>query len=83
MDNYYTRHTLGLAIQKFIDGEVSILGTINIIEATNKRNVLKAIKMLKDKEQGSWFLVAAYNRHPEHEKEQKKRAATTRHQRKE
>jgi len=70
MDNYYTRHNLAAAIKKFTDSEVRILGTckLNLVDAINKINILKAIENLKDKEHGSWYLVAAYNRHPDCER---------------
>jgi len=72
-DNFYTRHTLAVAVNKFTDGEVLMLGTVklNLIDAVNKHNVVKALDMLKDASRGTWYLVAAYDRHPDFEKEKK------------
>ncbi len=70
---FYICHTLAVAINKFTDGEVLMLGTVklNLIDAVKKHNVVKALDMLKDASRGTWYLVAAYDRHPDFEKGKK------------
>ena len=76
MDNFYTRHSLGRAIDEFTDGNIKITGTVrlNLVDKINKTNVTKAMKYLDGKPRGSWVLVKAFNAvvHPEKEKQKQK-----------
>jgi hypothetical protein len=55
MDNFYTRHTLGLSLKKITDGEAHLCGTVwfTNVDATNRYYLKTAIKELKDKPRGS------------------------------
>ncbi len=78
-DNFYTRHQLANAILQFTDGDVRILGTVrmNYVDSVNNGNVKKAVQLLKDQPRGTWYLIAAYNRDPNYNKEKKRQQAET------
>ena len=77
MDNLYTRHTLGKCLKQITDGEARILGTVrpNLIDATNRVLVMKALEMAKSKERGQWILVSAYDKHEDVQKLKKQHVA--------
>jgi hypothetical protein len=77
MDYFYTRHTLGLSLKKITDGEAHLCGTVwfTNVNATNRYYLKTAIKELKDKPRGSWFLVRAYNKTPNYNQLQQAHAA--------
>ena len=77
MDNFYTRHTLGLSLKKITDGDAHLCGTVRFtnIDGTNWYCLKTAIKDLKDKPRGSWFLVRAYNKTPNYNQLQRAHAA--------
>ena len=78
-DNFYTRHHLANALLQFTDGDVRILGTVrmNYVDSVNNGNVKKAVQLLKDQPRGTWYLIAAYNRDPNYNKEKKWQQAET------
>lgn len=63
MDYFYTRHNLANTVRVMTQGKVRITGTVrmNFVDATNKENAMKAMAEMKDAEQRSWKLVAAFN----------------------
>jgi hypothetical protein len=69
MDNFYTRHTLGMLLKKITDGEAHLCETVQFtnVDATNRYYLKTTIKDLKDKPRGSWFLVRAYNKTPNYD----------------
>ena len=73
-DNYYTRPTLSRVVRKMTDGEIRTIGTLRLSYAgkPNRANLELAISKLKDKERGSWMLVADHAFHPEYNEKKKK-----------
>ena len=64
MDNYYTRHFLAEQTKIFSDGEISILGTVKLLntDGRNKAVIEIAKSEIKDAERGSWRLTQVFNK---------------------
>ena len=64
IDSFYTRHQLGEVVKKLTDNKTKIYGTqkFNLIDATNRTYVKKAMSMVEKLERGSWALVRAYDK---------------------
>ena len=69
MDSFCTRHQLGMAVKNMTDGKFKITGTqkFTCVGATNRIHLKQGIDDLESKPRGSWALVRACNKHPEHE----------------
>ena len=69
-DNFYTRHTIGKALNAFTDGESRVIGTVKFtnVDATNRHYLSKAIELMKDASRGTWMLVRAFTKNPEYER---------------
>ena len=87
MDNYYTRHTLGVSLKDITDGEARIIGTVKFcnVDNTNRKFLSKAIHSMAEKQCGEWLLVRAYDKvsnyealKTAHKKKQKKLAKESR-----
>lgn len=55
IDNFYARHHLGEVIKLLTEGKCKITGTqrLNLVDATNKNNVKKAMDLVEKMERGS------------------------------
>ena len=62
VDNFYTRHMLGLGVDRLSMGRVKLLGTIktNLICSHSKKLVQKMSKTIADLKRGSWCMVKCY-----------------------
>ncbi len=79
-DNFYTRHTIGKALNAFTDGESRVIGTVKFtnVDATNRHYLSKAIELMKDASRGTWMLVRAFNKNPEYERLRNKHSSQQR-----
>ena len=78
MDNFYTRHFLGLGISKLSQGMVKIIGTVkkNLICAHLKQTIADLVEILKNADRGVWYLVKCFQQQtPIGPKEKGKRKA--------
>ena len=55
---------------------------MNYVDSVNNGNVKKAVQLLKDQPRGTWFLIAAYHRDPNYNKEKKRQQAEARKRKK-
>lgn len=63
-DNFYTRHIHANELNKTIDNEARLCGTIKFtnVDASNRPGLVVAIAKLEDAPRGKWLLVRAYDK---------------------